>query len=233
MSSSSAGGFRVWRRRARSRRAGSRPACSSSIRGPGLETSTHNSGVIHAGIYYPAGSLKGRLCVEGRRLLYAFCAEHGDPARALRQVDRRPGRLGDRRARGPLQRGHRATASNDWSSSTAHSSRAASRPSARSPACSRPRPGIVEAEALVKALLRRGRGRGAIFLPGTPLVGADTTPDGIRAAHGTRNDPGAHRRERRGSVRRRHVAPAWRRVVHDFPMPRRVRGTGARRGGPS
>ncbi len=57
-----------------------RPVCVIERRTrPGLETSTHNSGVIHAGLYYPAGSLKGRLCVEGRERLYQFCDEHRIP----------------------------------------------------------------------------------------------------------------------------------------------------------
>src|ERR1700746_2930855 len=49
--------------------------------GIGTVTSSRNSEVIHAGIYYKAGSLMARMCVGGKRALYRYCGDHGIPHR--------------------------------------------------------------------------------------------------------------------------------------------------------
>ncbi|MGC9323394.1 MAG: NAD(P)/FAD-dependent oxidoreductase [Desulfomonilia bacterium] len=54
--------------------------------GPGKGISSRNSEVIHAGIYYPKGSLKAILCVEGSRMLYNFCRSHEIPSRKIGKV---------------------------------------------------------------------------------------------------------------------------------------------------
>src|ERR1039457_6176328 len=55
-------------------------------RATGLHTSSRNSEVLHAGIYYPTGSLKARLCVEGRRLLEGYCTERGITWRRIGKI---------------------------------------------------------------------------------------------------------------------------------------------------
>ncbi len=52
----------------------------------GTETSSRNSEVIHAGLYYPHGSLKAKLCVEGKNLLYELCEKHDIPYRRITKI---------------------------------------------------------------------------------------------------------------------------------------------------
>src|SRR5262245_66597293 len=52
----------------------------------GSHTSSRNSEVVHAGLYYPPGSLKARTCVAGRQALYAYCAERGVLHRRLGKI---------------------------------------------------------------------------------------------------------------------------------------------------
>jgi L-2-hydroxyglutarate oxidase LhgO len=62
-------------------RAGREVIVLEAAEGIGTATSSRNSEVIHAGIYYPAKSLMARMCVSGRHALYRYCAEHGIPHR--------------------------------------------------------------------------------------------------------------------------------------------------------
>ena len=144
----------------------------------GTATSTHNSQVIHAGLYYPTGTLKARCCVEGARLLYEFCQRYGvphrrcgklivactvDDAAALETLKSRGEANGvggleivdDRfiRAREPYVRAAAALYSPDT--------------------------GVVEAEALIRTLERLCVDHGAAILPGTPLSGAEPRAEGL------------------------------------------------------
>jgi L-2-hydroxyglutarate oxidase LhgO len=144
----------------------------------GLETSTHNSGVIHAGLYYPPGSLKARLCVEGRRLLYEFCARHRVPhercgklvvateASEIAALEALCARAAENQVEGVRMVDRSFIVRREPSVNAI-----AALYSAES--------GIVSAEELVKTLARLGEAAGAILLPGTTIEAADPHADGV------------------------------------------------------
>jgi L-2-hydroxyglutarate oxidase LhgO len=145
---------------------------------PGLDASTHNSGVIHAGIYYPPHSLKGRLCIQGRRLLYDFCVEYSVP-------HKRCGKLivaHDESEIATLEALYRRGTENgvERLELVDRAFVARREPAIRAVAAVfSSETGIIDAEALIKALLRTAEAQGVAFLPGTTLIGADSTPQGM------------------------------------------------------
>jgi L-2-hydroxyglutarate oxidase LhgO len=144
----------------------------------GMGASTRNSGVIHSGIYYPPGSLKARLCVQGNRMLYEFCAAHQVPHRNC-------GKLvvaHDAKQESELER----LAENGRANGVVGLrlvDRAAVR--AREPhieaaaALEVPSTGIISAEDLIKTLARMAAAQGANLLTRTRVVRLDSQVDSI------------------------------------------------------
>ncbi len=138
----------------------------------GMATSTRNSGVIHAGIYYKPGSLKAFHCIRGVPMLYEFCAAHNVP-------HERTGKLivADSEDHLPIlqdlkQRGDE----NGVEGLEIVDSEFIRRlePNIVSPiALNSPNTGIVEAEALINALERIAKSNGAHILTNTRVIGAD------------------------------------------------------------
>jgi L-2-hydroxyglutarate oxidase LhgO len=138
---------------------------------PGQEQSSRNSEVIHAGMYYPTGSLKARLCVAGNHRLYERCAQKGIPHARVTKIitattEEELGALDGLLARGqangvPLERlgveqvkalePHVRTAGALFSPST----------------------GIVNAHALMDSLLAEAREAGAVVQPRSELVAVE------------------------------------------------------------
>lgn len=149
----------------------------------GLASSARNSGVIHAGIYYPRASLKGRLCVRGSRLLYDYCAEHAVPharcgklivATTAEEVPvlREYLRRGLENGVGRLQ----------WLDGPAAVSMEPAL--ACEAALWSPDTGIVDAPALVQSLHAAVESRGGQVVLRTSLVGAERCSEGFRIETG-------------------------------------------------
>jgi glycerol-3-phosphate dehydrogenase len=150
---------------------------------PGLETSTHNSGVIHAGLYYPTGSLKARLCVEGRNQLYEFCARRGVP-------HARTGKLvvatapGDDVRLAALETRAKENGVDDVRM-LRRQELVAHQPGLVAPmALLSPSTGLVAADALVHALLQECRDRDVGWLPANRVLGGERASDALEIRTG-------------------------------------------------
>jgi L-2-hydroxyglutarate oxidase LhgO len=155
----------------------------------GSETSSRNSEVIHAGMYYPAGSLKARLCVRGRELLYGSCERLGVPHRRITKliVARSPDEVG------PLEQLYALGRTNGVPLELVTQARCRELEPAI-PAVAgllSPTTGIVSAHGLMDALLAEARRGGALLQARAELTGLERrdhdyrltirTPDGTES----------------------------------------------------
>lgn len=149
----------------------------------GTETSSRNSEVIHAGIYYAPGSLKGRTCIEGKHWLYRYCEAKGVPFR-------RCGKLivatapGQEAALERIRANALALGMPDlepWEAARAMALEPALRCTA---ALWSPTTGIVDSHALMLAYRGDAEDRGAMIAFNSPLEAARASEDGLELAVG-------------------------------------------------
>lgn len=142
----------------------------------GTGISSRNSEVIHGGMYYDGGSLKARLCVRGRHLLYDYLAERGLPHRRCGKLivathERELPRLQALLARG------QANGVDDLRLIDAAEARAMEPALACAAALHSPSTGIVDSHALMTALLGDAENAGALLALRSPFAGAHRAGD--------------------------------------------------------
>ena len=144
----------------------------------GTGISARNSEVIHAGIYYPAGSLKARLCVAGRGMLYAYCAERGIE-------HRRCGKLivassaGQQDQLGDIAAKARANGVADLRRLSRDEARRLEPALECEAALLSPSTGIIDSHALMLSLLGDAERDGAVLAVNSPVRGGEIGADGI------------------------------------------------------
>jgi L-2-hydroxyglutarate oxidase LhgO len=144
----------------------------------GMETSSRNSEVIHAGLYYPGGSLKARLCVEGRDALYAYCDERALPYRRCGKLivatsDAQLGKLAAIHAQAHANGCHEVVSLN------AQQARTLEPELSCVAALSSPATGIIDSHAYMLSLQADAENAGALFAFDSRVVAGTASEQGI------------------------------------------------------
>jgi L-2-hydroxyglutarate oxidase LhgO len=144
----------------------------------GTETSSRNSEVIHAGIYYAAGSLKARLCIAGKQFLYRYCAERGVAHAHCGKLI-----VATSEAQLATLETIRANASGlgmpdlePWPAERATALEPALRCTG---ALWSPTTGVIDSHGLMLAYLGDAEAHGTVVAFGSPLERAEVTPEGV------------------------------------------------------
>ena len=138
----------------------------------GLETSSRNSEVIHAGIYYPEDSLKARLCVEGKNLLYNLCNKHNITYKECGKIIVATDESEISWLEGLYEQGRKNGVDDLVLLSRTEVKKLEPNVEARAGLLS-PSSGIFDSHNLLKFLYNQARGKGVEFVFGTEVIGIE------------------------------------------------------------